>query len=288
MRNPHRKDKLRTIFNPGALVVYVGLLVLVLETQVLSSPTLVKGKEGDGNIRQVSLNPGMIKHPSLQYNMRREKIFMDIKDFIAVSADLLDLQSEEVSKLENWLRLALGKNSPDEAYEITSLVDHAFNFMKENCNEKYLHLSQGASEFQVKKMCMKKFGLLTLEEGIEAYKPASEVQRNSIQLFALGTRALDRKTSSLQEYWYFEHLEDMLERWKSVSSPENTTLISWKRFRTLLQKSEVSIEIKSDQDLAKYFRTLGIWDIGNEKEKISIPKLMHYTFLYFYEKDQQL
>ncbi|WAR59932.1 hypothetical protein PtB15_11B573 [Puccinia triticina] len=287
MRNPHRKDKLRTIFNPGALVVYVGLLVLVLETQVLSSPTLVKRMPP--NPVELTHNSGAAESAdSTLQSSRAANDHLDIKDFIAVSADLLDLQSEEVSKLENWLRLALGKNSPDEAYEITSLVDHAFNFMKENCNEKYLHLSQGASEFQVKKMCMKKFGLLTLEEGIEAYKPASEVQRNSIQLFALGTRALDRKTSSLQEYWYFEHLEDMLERWKSVSSPENTTLISWKRFRTLLQKSEVSIEIKSDQDLAKYFRTLGIWDIGNEKEKISIPKLMHYTFLYFYEKDQQL
>ncbi|WAR59918.1 hypothetical protein PtB15_11B559 [Puccinia triticina] len=353
------------IFNPGALVGYVGLLILILETPVLSIPTLLertapdlakvtlsgatesadstpqssrvlndvgaqmrlevpsgpydileaqrdthrpvgkddghakhiqngqgtnnipqgkKGEPEDGNGNHFNLNPGMIDHPG-KYKIRRDKVYISIEDFVLVSEKFFQLDNIGISSLKRWLEAVLVGKS----YEIPYLVDHVLAFMKTHFSEKFFSFCEGSSELQFKNLFMKKFGLLTLEEGIELYNPhASEDQISSIQLFALGTKALDREASPLQTYWYFQHLEEMLKHWNDVSSPgKDTVLISWEDFQILYHKFHFDIEAPSSENLADYLKKLAIWDINHEKEEISIHKLMHYTFLYFYEKNHQ-
>ncbi|WAQ89888.1 hypothetical protein PtA15_11A580 [Puccinia triticina] len=306
------------IFNPGALVGYVGLLVLILETPVLSIPTLLKRTASE--LTKVTLSGAT---ESTDSTLQSSRVLNDVGGQMRLEAlsgpyDILEaprdthqpfgkddghgkyIQNGQGTKYISQDSTQLGKNGePGDGdgnhFNLNpGMINHPGKYEIRRGEffffcEKFYSFCEGSSEIRVKELFMKKFGLLTLEEGIELYNQlASEDQRSSIRLFALGTKALGRETSPLQTYWYFQHLEEMFKHWNDVSSPgKNTILISWEDFRTLCHKFHFDIEAPSYEHLADYLKKLAILDINHEKEEISIHKLLHYTFLYFHENKLQ-
>ncbi|KAA1081965.1 hypothetical protein PGTUg99_030967 [Puccinia graminis f. sp. tritici] len=196
--------------------------------------------------------------------------------FIILSRRVLDLDIKALGHLET--SLIKFKTAP--FMNVSKLLKHTLDWLRDNFESKYIELLKQKSEVDIRNDFKKNYNNPTFDEIIEFHLPeTSEKERLSMRKFVLGLSAVDgNKPAGYQ--WDFVDVQEIFRHWNRVSGPEKESrLISLSNFNDIVPNI-FGVPPESVISLNNYFKNLMLWEMKNEKEEISLRELIHYTLLW--------
>ncbi|KAA1087577.1 hypothetical protein PGT21_033922 [Puccinia graminis f. sp. tritici] len=196
--------------------------------------------------------------------------------FIILSRRVLDLDIKALGHLET--SLIKFKTAP--FMNVSKLLKHTLDWLRDNFESKYIELLKQKSEVDIRNDFKKNYNNPTFDEILEFHLPeTSEKERLSMRKFVLGLSAVDgNKPAGYQ--WNSENAQELFRHWNKVSGPEKEShLISLRNFNEIVPNI-FGVPPESVISLNKYFKNLILWEMKNEKEEISLQELIHYTLLW--------